>query len=247
MPQLPKAMFFVMLGLFFTPCREALRSQPVIENTTSPAQPTGQQQGLSAQQQKLFVPAEVISASDVQYPLNTTAEGIIVFNVSLSASGMITDVNALTNIPPLTNVAQSALQSWKFMPASFGGATEASQLLVAFVFRHAVKIRNPPLFNRVYAPREQAGYMFPGVFTATYAEYPASTIAAGATVVQVTVKADGVISYVKVVRAMSGGFVPLAVKAAKSWDFEPAMFNGTPVVSKVAIAFVFSSRALNTF
>jgi hypothetical protein len=127
------------------------------------------------------------------------------------------------------------------------GMTEASWMLVAFVFRHAVKAWNPPVFDPVFASKEQAGYMPAGIFTATYADYPTSTIAAGVTVVEVTIKADGIISTVKVVREMSGGFVPLAVKAARQWEFEPAMLNGTPVVSKVAIAFVFSSRALNPF
>ena len=44
-------------------------------------------------------------------------------------------------------------------------------------------------------------------------------IAAGATVVQVTVKADGVITNVKVVCAMREGFVPLAVTAARVGNF----------------------------
>lgn len=240
------AIFFVTLGLLFVAPPYASRLGPVTRNTALTA-PRSQQQGVSARQQKGFNPAGVISASDVQYPLDTTADGVIVFNVSLDASGTITNINPLTDIPPLTNVAESSLQSWKFMPASSGGRTEPSQMLVAFVFRHAVKTWNPPSFNPVFAPKEQAGYIPPGIFSAKYAEYPSSTIAAGATVVQVNIKADGIISNVKVVRAMRGGFAPLAVKAARSWAFEPAMLNGTPVMSKVAIAFVFSSRALNPF
>ena len=120
-------------------------------------------------------------------------------------------------------------------------------MLVAFVFRHAVKEWNPPNFNPVFAPREQSGYMPPGIYSATYADYPASTIAASTTVVQLTVKSDGIISNVQAVRSVRGGFLSMAEKAAKSWQFEPAMLKGSPVTSKIAIAFVFSSRALNPF
>jgi Gram-negative bacterial TonB protein C-terminal len=203
----------------------------------------------SAQLQKRisFIPPGVLSANDVSYPLNTTAEGIIVFHISLSASGEITNMNALTDVPPLTNVAELSLRSWRFSPASYGGKMESSQMLVSFVFRHALNRRNPPLFNPVFAPRVEEGYMPVAILSAAYADYPSSTIAAGATIVQVTIKADGMIGGVKAVRPLKGGFVPLAVKTAKNWQFESAMWNGTPVTSKTDIAFVFSSRATNPF
>jgi hypothetical protein len=189
----------------------------------------------------------VISASDVQYPLDTTAEGIVVLDVLLSARGKIASINKLADIPPLTNAAESSLSAWRFMPATGEGAADASQFLVAFVFRHAIAGRNPPAFSPIFPPGQATGYIPPGIMSAAYAEYPSSTIAAGAIVVEETIRADGGIKNVRVVRGMSGGFAPLASKAASQWGFEPAMLNGSPVASKVAIAFVFSSRALNPF
>jgi hypothetical protein len=194
-----------------------------------------------------FKAPAIVSAGDVQYPLNTMAAGIIVFNVSLSATGKITNVNALTDIPPLTATAQSALRSWKFAPASLAGVPEPSQMMVAVVFRHGVQAWSPPVFNPVFASKERAGFIPAGILAATYSDYPASTIAASTTVVQVTVKADGIIDNLSVVRGINGGFVPLAQDAAKQWQFQPAALDGTPVASKVAIAFVFSSRALDPF
>jgi len=49
------------------------------------------------------------------------------------------------------------------------------------------------------------------------------------------------------VREVAGGFAPLAMNAAKEWEFQSAMLDGKPVPSSVAIAFVFSSRSLNPF
>jgi hypothetical protein len=208
-------------------------------NTTRPDQPDRQHNG--------FQPAGVISAHAVKYPLDTTAEGIIVFAVSLNAAGEMSGCSALTDVPPLTNAAESSLRSWKFMPASFEGTPQSSRMLVAFAFRHAVKTRNPQPFVPVTSRGEGKGYSPVGITAATYADYPSSTIAAGAVVVEDTVEPDGSVGHERVIRGMDGGFVPLAVKAAREWQFEPAMLNGNPATSKIAIAFVFSSRALNPF
>ena len=224
-----------------------LRPEPLAPNTL-PVVGGAARQGLaSIPPQNAFKPAGVTFASDAQYPLNTNAEGIVVFNVLLNPRGKISSVNPLTDIPPLTNAAESSLSGWKFTPASAGGAAVASQLLVAFVFRHAIAGRNPPAFSPVTAPSPVNGYTPPGIVSAAYADYPSSTIAAGSIVVELTVQSDGGIKNAGVVRGLSGGFAPLALTAARQWGFQPATLNGSPVTSKVDIAFVFSSRALNPF
>jgi TonB family protein len=201
----------------------------------------------SAQEKKPFVAASLLSARNVPYPLNTTAEGIVVFSVSINSGGSVTNIKALNDIPPLTQAAKSSLQAWKFAAATSGGIPESSEMLVSFVFRHAIEISNPPDFAPVNSPPGRMGYTPPGISLAVYAEYPTSTVSAGAIVVQAVVRADGTLGEVKVVRSQSGGFDPLALKAAKNWQMEPAMLNGAPVASKLAIAFVFSSRAQNPF
>jgi TonB-like protein len=65
--------------------------------------------------------------------------------------------------------------------------------------------------------------------------------------VQTRIRPDGSTGEVSLVRKLSGGFGPLAIDAAKHWKFQPALREGKPVPSNVAIAFVFSSRALNPF
>jgi len=199
----------------------------------------------------LYKPAKVVSAADVGFPFQTAADGVVVFSVSLGAGGEVRKISALTDVPPFTAAAQSSLHDWKFAAASQGGRTEDSEMLVAFVFRHAVYIANEPPFTPLFPAKESAearrGFVPPAIRSITYAGYPARTIAMGAVVVQATVKPDGSAGDVSVARDLQGGFAPLAIKAAKHWEFQAALRDGRAVPSKVAIAFVFSSRSLNPF
>ena len=109
----------------------------------SPQQARPQAQALT---QSAFKPAKAISAADVQFPLQTTADGIVVFDVSLNAQGEVKKVTVLQDVPPLTEAAAQSLRGWKFAAASQNGSTQDSEMLVAFVFRHAVGLTPPPPF-----------------------------------------------------------------------------------------------------
>lgn len=198
-----------------------------------------------------YRPAAVLSAADVQFPFQTTADATVFFSVSVGAGGAPGKISVLQDVPPFTDAAEELLKNWKFSPASFTGQPEESEMLVAFVFRHAVYIANPPPFTPIVPAKESAetrrGFVLPGILSIAYAGYPASTIASGAVVVQANVKANGSTGGISVVRDLAGGFGPLGVDAAKHWKFQAAMRDGRPVPSKVAIAFVFSSRSLNPF
>jgi len=198
-----------------------------------------------------YKPAKVVSAADAQFPFQTTADGVVVFSVSVSAGGGVRKISALNDVPPFTEAAEQSLRAWRFAPAAQNGRPEDSEMLVAFVFRHAVYIASEPPFTPVIPARDSAdargGFVPPGILSMNYAGYPASTIAMGAVVTQASVKPDGSIGAVSVIRDLEGGFGPLASKATKHWHFQAAMRNERPVPSKVAIAFVFSSRSLNPF
>ena len=175
----------------------------------------------------------------------------MVFDVSLDAQGAIKNISVLQDLPPFTAPAKQSLRNWKFAPASDNGRPEDSEMPVAFVFRHSVYIANEPPFTPIVPKKDsdeaRRGFIPPGILSVSYAGYPASTIAMGAVVVQARVKPDGSTGEVTVVRKLAGGFGPLAIDAAKHWKFQPALRDGKPVPAHVAIAFVFSSRALNPF
>jgi hypothetical protein len=198
-----------------------------------------------------YKPAGVVSAADVQFPFQTAADGVVVFSVSVGPGGEARKISLLKDVPPFTAAAERSLHGWKFAAASQNGRPEDSEMLVAFVFRHAVYIANEPPFTPLLPAKEagetRRGFIPPGILSISYADYPARTIAIGAVVVQTNVRPDGSAGYVSVVRDLEGGFAPLAIKAAKRWRFLVALRDGQPVPSRVAIAFVFSSRSLNPF
>jgi hypothetical protein len=197
-----------------------------------------------------YKPARVVSAADAQFPFQTTADGVVIFSVSLGAGGEVRKIGVLNDVPPFTAVAEGSLHNWRFAAASQDSRPEDSEMLVAFVFRHAVYLANEPPFTPTFPAKESGetrGFVPPGILAISYAGYPASTIAMGAVVVQANVRPDGSAGGVSIVRDIQGGFGPLAIKAAKHWQFQAALRDGQPVPSKVAIAFVFSSRSLNPF
>src|SRR5882762_10223535 len=82
-----------------------------------------------------FRPAEVTSASDIPYPIQSIADGVVVLDVSLDGKGAIAGSTIVRDIPSLASPAISSIQSWKFSPASRQGKPEQSIMRVAVVFR----------------------------------------------------------------------------------------------------------------
>ena len=82
-----------------------------------------------------FNPAAVRSASDIPYSIQSIADGVVVLDVSIDAKGAITGSTIVRDIPSLTSAATTAIQSWKFSPASSQGKPELSVIRVAIVFR----------------------------------------------------------------------------------------------------------------
>jgi TonB family protein len=199
-----------------------------------------------ASPQAAFKPPEVVSATDTIYPIQSVADGVVVFDLSLNESGEISGSQTLRDVASLTAPASSAVQSWKFKPASRGAMPQASSMTVAFVYRPPVSLWKPPDFSPA-APQPDssaAGYVPPGILAVGYAQYPVNSVASGAVVVQVTVDEKGGIGRVKVVRPMPG-FTSFALAAVKKWRFQPALLGGLPVASNVAIAFVFAAPSGN--
>src|SRR5579872_3644150 len=208
----------------------------------TPGLPTPGQNGA---RESVYKPSRALAAGDAQYPFPTSAEGIVVFDLSIGERGEVKKVSALVDVPPFTAAAEQSLKSWKFAPATQNGRAEDSEMLVAFAFRHAVYLANPPDLNGVFPSKGSEGgrsdFIAPAILYATYAGYPASTVAYGSVVVQANVKADGSTGEVSVLRDLPGGFAAMAIEAAKQWRFQSALRDGQSVPSKVAIAFVYSS------
>jgi len=190
-----------------------------------------------------FKPAEVISAGDIPYPIQSIADGVVVLDVSLDEKGAITGSTVVRDIPSLTSEATSSVQSWKFSPASMRGKPEQSLIRVAVVFRPRAYFAAGPAFTPILSEgesnRADQTYTPPGIVSVSYPQYPINAAAPGTVVVQVTVGRSSAIQRVKVVRDLPP-FTKFALSAVNKWRFQAATLDGKPMTSSLAIAFVFS-------
>lgn len=200
--------------------------------------------------QNSFKPAEVTSATDTPIPFNIFADGIVVLDVQLDATGAITKISIVRDIPPLTQAAISSVQDWKFDPASDGSKPQVSVMPVVFAFRPRSYLVAPPKFEPIRSNQgsesaeTDSGYTPPGIISVNYPQYPINAFRPGAVVVQVTVGRNGRIKRLRVVRDWPP-FTQAALDVAKKCQFQAASLNGRPIVSNLAISFVFTPLLTN--
>jgi TonB family protein len=189
-----------------------------------------------------FSPADVTSATNIAYPVNTTVTGMVSLLLSLDGSGNVQNTQTVQDIPPLTAAAQESVQKWKFKPAMANGKSVGANFSVNVVFNPynpgGTSVVGGGLTVPSAVPSNQGDFMPPQIRLASYAFYPPDTLAQGTVVLSVSVDKSGHVSRVKVVH----GVQPLsdaAVGAVKQWGFQPAMHGGEAVAGKICVAFVF--------
>jgi TonB family protein len=189
-----------------------------------------------------FKSAEVTSASDIPFPIQSIADGVVVLDVSLDAKGAVTGVNVVRDVASLTSPATSAIRTWKFSPATKLGRPEPSTMRIAVVFRPRSYFAADPSFtpvNSTVGPNHaDQDYVPPGIVSVAYPQYPINAAAPGTVAIQVTVGKSSAIQHLKVVWDLLP-FTQLALNATNKWRFQAATLDGRPVASTLIVAFVF--------
>lgn len=189
-----------------------------------------------------FESADVVSATDIPYPVRSIAIGTVVFEVTVSETGTVEDVRATREIQSLTDVAIESVKNWHFKPASLNGRAVRSRTAVAVTFNPAAtpaaSVPLPPLSsNRRSSGPAQLQPQPLEVIAAMFAQYPVNSVSMGTVVLRVSVdKVGNVVSTTAVRRIPS--LTSQCIRAVKEWRFKPAKFEGTPSPSSVALAFV---------
>jgi hypothetical protein len=195
-----------------------------------------------------FKPAEVTSATDITYPIQSIADGVVVVDVSLDHKDAITGNSVVRDIPSLTSAATSSIQSWKFSPTSILGKPVRSIMRVAVVFRPRSYWAAGPDFTPISSNedpnRADLGYVPAGIISAAYPQYPTNAVNPGTAVVQVTVGKTSAIQRVKVLRNLTP-FTQFALDAVNKWRFQAAILERRPTASNLTIAFFFAPILLN--
>jgi hypothetical protein len=81
-----------------------------------------------------FVPPDITSATDIAYPLNNVASGLVSLQVGLTAAGQVENVLTVRDVPGLTARAISAVTSWTFTAGKLDGQAVESTINVHVVF-----------------------------------------------------------------------------------------------------------------
>lgn len=93
-----------------------------------------------------FESANIVSATDVRYPLQSIANGTVILEVAVSETGNVENVQPLRAIPSLTEVTIESVKNWHFKPALLDGKPVRSRTAIAVKFNPAaLPASNVPL------------------------------------------------------------------------------------------------------
>jgi hypothetical protein len=189
-----------------------------------------------------FQPAETLSVTDITYPITSVVYGTVVMDVLIADTGKTQRVEVRRDIPSLTQTAVSAVENWEFSPATLADKAIASRMPVTVTFCPPAPFANPVPFPPLLPQSEeaiQAEFQPAEVLLAAFPlpTYPATTVLAGATALEVPLSEKGEAGEIKVLRDLPP-LTEAAKAVVKKWRFMPAAFNGRPVPSKIVLVFV---------
>jgi hypothetical protein len=184
---------------------------------------------------------DIVKAAEISYPVNTTVTGMVAFLVTLDAEGSAQNFRILQDIPPLTMAAQEGMKKWTFKTGAFHGKAASSLLPVYIVFNPYNPPGTEPVGGlRAPRPLSPGGWAAfpPQVRMASYAIYPANSLAAGTVVLSVHINKSGHATDIAAIYGVSP-LTDAAVEEIKQWGFQPARSGDQPVEGSICIAFVF--------
>jgi Gram-negative bacterial TonB protein C-terminal len=201
--------------------------------------------GISAKDR--FVPPDVTSTTDIPYPVEVLAAGLVTLSVNLSATAQPDNVQVLRDIPGLTSVAASLVKTWSYAPGKLDGHPAPSTITIEVVFNPGNTLNENLKVGPVAptAPPLPKGYLPPEIAVASYATYPINSVGIGAVVLDSAVDKYSEVKKVDILRDVPA-LSPEAIATVKRWTINPATFNGKPIPSKMIVAFVFRSPTMTT-
>ena len=68
-----------------------------------------------------FVPPDITAASDIPYPMDNVASGLVSLAVAVDPGGHVQSVQVVRGISGLTAVVTNAVNTWSFSPGRMDG------------------------------------------------------------------------------------------------------------------------------
>jgi len=229
------AVLMVVL-LSFVPLAPLADSQPV--GDSEPAVPAPPAPPAAPLEPEVVQTAPRLIADEVllpEYPENAREAGIegeVLLDVFINDDGSVRDVKVAEGIagyPELGESAIEAVKEWTFVPATLDGEPVEAEVLVPVAFSldgsKPAEITEPPALIDDLCPLP---------------EYPEAARKAGAegrVFLEVTVKADGTVTGVKVREGIPEHpeLDQAALESVMQWKFKPATSGGVPVDMDIVI------------
>jgi TonB family protein len=194
-----------------------------------------------------FVPPDITAASDIPYPPDSIASGLVSLAVNVSAAGQVQNVQVMRGISSLTTVAINAVNTWSFSPGKLDGVAVPSTINVQVIFNPGVlQDQNLPLeFGAVATPPLPSGYSPPQMAQASYAVYPPNSVATGTVVLGLLINKFSNVKNATPIRSVPS-LTEAALASVKNWTINPATLNEKKLSATVVVAFVFRSPTSST-
>jgi TonB family protein len=188
-----------------------------------------------------FTAANIASATDIPFPPNSIAVGVVTLSLSLDASGKIQNIEVQRDVPSLTSVVQDAVKTWTFTPARYKGSPIPSSLSVSAVFQPN-QLTTAPNGGMILAPPNAPPtvdrYVPPQITAASFAAYPSNSVGQGTVILDVTIDKSGNVAGVRAVKRVASLTAP-AIAAVKAWQFSAASDHNAPATGRLIVAFIF--------
>ena len=194
-----------------------------------------------------FVPPDITAASDIPYPVDNVASGLVSISVNLTAGGQVQNVQVVRDIEGLTAVVTNAVNAWTFTPGKLDGNAVPSTINVQVIFNPG-NPQNQNLQLQPGAPQpppNPPGYLPPQMSQVSYAVYPPNSVATGAVVLDLLIDKYSEVKKVTPIRFVPSLTEP-AIASVKTWTVNPATLNGKKLDAKLVVAFVFRSQTIST-
>jgi len=194
-----------------------------------------------------FVSPDITAASDIPYPIDNIASGLVSLSVNVAAGGQVQNVEVVRGVSGLSAVATNAVSTWSFSPGKLDGVAVPSTISVQVVFNPgALQDQNLPLPpGALVTPPLPPGYDPPQMAQSTYAVYPANSVATGTVVLDLVINKFSEAKTVTAIRSVPS-LTEAAIAAVKSWTVNPATLNEKKLNAKLIVAFVFRSPTNST-
>src|SRR5271170_6475604 len=194
-----------------------------------------------------FVPPDITAASDIPYPFDNVASGLVSLAVAVDPGGHVQNVQVVRGISGLTAAATNAVNTWSFSPGRMDGNQVASTINVQVIFNPGTPqtqgLQLPP--GALVTPPLPAGYMPPQMAQAFYAVYPPNSVATGTVVLDLLINKYSEVKKVTPVRSVPS-LTEQAIASVKTWTVNPATMNEKKMDVDLVVAFVFRAPSIST-